>query len=375
MFRTLSPTPRLSSALCAAFQAALSALLFFSAAPVTAQSLRYLGRQMVPHGHEFAGTTVGGLSGLDCTPSGAPCVAISDDRSERQPARFYTIEFDLDRFNTLDRPGFDGVRFVSSTTLVTEAGEAHAPGTVDPEAIRHAPDGGFWWASEGAIRRGIAPAIERIETDGRTRFRIDLPAHFLPGPGRGARDNLAFESLAVDGDRLIVGLENTLTQDGPAADLDTPSPARLAIFDAQEGRLVAEHVYVVDAVDMAPPLPGLYRTNGLVELLAGHGMLLALERSYVAGRGNGAKIYRVELDGASDVAGLESLAGVDYTPVKKSLVLDLATLGLPLDNLEGMAWGPRLPDGRPTLILVSDDNFNPFQQTQFLLFEFTGSAR
>lgn len=343
-------------------------------APAGAQSLRYLGRQGVPHAHAFAGTTVGGLSGLDCAPAGSPCVAISDDRSEHQPARFYTLEFDPARFDTREPPGFDGIRFVAVTTLRDAAGEPHAPGTVDPEAIRHAADGGFWWASEGAIRRGIAPAVERIEADGRTRFRLDLPAHVLPGPGRGARDNLAFESLAIEGDRLIVGLENALAQDGPAADLDTPSPARLMVFDARDGRLLAEHVYPVDAVPVAPPLPGLYRTNGLVELLAGQGMLLALERSYVAGRGNGAKIYRVELDGASDVAGLPVLAGADYTPVKKSLLLDLATLSLPLDNLEGMAWGPRLPGGRQTLILVSDDNFNPLQQTQFLLFEVIDDA-
>lgn len=344
------------------------------AIPAGAQSLRYLGRQVVPHKHEFAGTTVGGLSGLDCAPAGTPCVAISDDRAEHQPARFYTLEFDVARFDTGEEPGFAGVRFVAVTTLTTAQGEAHARGSVDPEAIRHAHDGGFWWASEGAIRRGIAPAVERIDDDGRARLRLDLLERYLPGPGRGARDNLAFESLAIDGDRLIVGLENALAQDGPAADLDTPSPARLAIFDAKDGRLLAEHVYVVDAVPVAPPLPGLYRTNGLVELLAGHGMLLALERSYVAGRGNGARIYRVAFDGATDVAGLESLAGADYTPVKKSLVLDLADLGLPLDNLEGMAWGPRLPDGRPTLILVSDDNFNPLQKTQFLLFEVVGRA-
>jgi hypothetical protein len=33
-----------------------------------------------------------------------------------------------------------------------------------------------------------------------------------------------------------------------------------------------------------------------------------------------------------------------------------------------MAPGPRLPDGRRTLMLVSDDNFNAAQRTWFLLF-------
>jgi hypothetical protein len=32
-----------------------------------------------------------------------------------------------------------------------------------------------------------------------------------------------------------------------------------------------------------------------------------------------------------------------------------------------MADGPRLPDGRRTILLVSDDNFRPSQVTAFLL--------
>ena len=51
-----------------------------------------------------------------------------------------------------------------------------------------------------------------------------------------------------------------------------------------------------------------------------------------------------------------------------ALLLDLEALGVDLDNLEGMTWGPRLPTGQPTLILVSDNNFSGRQVTQFLAF-------
>jgi len=34
--------------------------------------------------------------------------------------------------------------------------------------------------------------------------------------------------------------------------------------------------------------------------------------------------------------------------------------------LEGIAFGPELPDGDRTLVLVSDDNFLPIQQTQIV---------
>jgi hypothetical protein len=33
-----------------------------------------------------------------------------------------------------------------------------------------------------------------------------------------------------------------------------------------------------------------------------------------------------------------------------------------------MTWGPRLPDGRHSLVMVSDNNFAASQFTQFLLF-------
>ncbi|NGY80198.1 esterase-like activity of phytase family protein (plasmid) [Bacillus megaterium] len=48
----------------------------------------------------------------------------------------------------------------------------------------------------------------------------------------------------------------------------------------------------------------------------------------------------------------------------------MTTLGLSvLDNIEGISWGPKLPNGHDSLVLVSDDNFNRNQVTQFLAFE------
>ena len=71
--------------------------------------------------------------------------------------------------------------------------------------------------------------------------------------------------------------------------------------------------------------------------------------------GSTIRIYKVSLPGSGGVA-------------TKELVLDLDRLGIPLDNVEGMTFGPRLPDGRRSIVLVSDDNFAAAQCTQFLLF-------
>jgi len=42
-----------------------------------------------------------------------------------------------------------------------------------------------------------------------------------------------------------------------------------------------------------------------------------------------------------------------------------------LDNFEGMVLGPRLPDGRRSLILASDDNFSSAQRTVFVALALT----
>ena len=53
----------------------------------------------------------------------------------------------------------------------------------------------------------------------------------------------------------------------------------------------------------------------------------------------------------------------------KRLLLDFDTLTIGSDNLEGLCFGPTLANGHRTLVLISDDNFNRGQATQFLAFE------
>jgi hypothetical protein len=54
----------------------------------------------------------------------------------------------------------------------------------------------------------------------------------------------------------------------------------------------------------------------------------------------------------------------------KSRLVDLSTVPQiqNLDNVEGITLGPKLPDGRQVVVLVSDDNFSADQMTQFLAF-------
>ena len=41
-----------------------------------------------------------------------------------------------------------------------------------------------------------------------------------------------------------------------------------------------------------------------------------------------------------------------------------------IDNFEGITWGPKSPKGNQTLLLVTDNNFNSNQVTQFVTLEY-----
>jgi len=194
--------------------------------------------------------------------------------------------------------------------------------------------------------------------------------------GAGPRNNLAYEGLAFapDGRTLWVAMEGPLLQDGPPP---TPAAGALARFTQYDraGALLRQAAYPVDAVP-AEPGPGRHAENGVSEILAvDAARLLVLERAAVQdahGRyRNPIRLYEADLSAADDVAARPSLRDAPPPrPAAKRLVLDLDTLALPkVDNIEGMAWGPRLPNGHATLVLVSDDNFNPSQVTQLLAFE------
>jgi hypothetical protein len=47
-------------------------------------------------------------------------------------------------------------------------------------------------------------------------------------------------------------------------------------------------------------------------------------------------------------------------PVKKKLLLNMDDLKIYTDNIEGVTFGPTLPNGHRTLIFVSDNNFASF---------------
>ena len=340
------------------------------------QRLRLIGEATLPHRMNFQGTTVGGLSGLDYDPGTGTWVALCDDRSELQPARFYTLDM---AFGTRGL----AVDLRGVTTLRTSAGQPFprrqlGGEVVDPEAIRLLPQGGgIVWTSEGDFRSGQSASLRVARLDGTHLREIEVPAHLRYGsrPGIGARDNNTFEGLALTPDARTawVAMEAALHQDGPEPGVGRPGgPCRITAFDIASGRAMRQVAYMPDAVPRPPAVPGGFSDNGVSEILMlDEHRMLVLERSFSLGVGMSLRLYEIDTRGATDTLSAERLVAGSYQPVAKQLVADFDHLGLSrLDNTEGMCWGPRLPNGSRTLVCVSDDNFNVLQVTQFAAFEY-----
>ena len=333
--------------------------------------LEFRGQAIIPTGTMFAGTVVGGLSSITYDAAAGVFYALSDDQGQISPVRFYTLRIDVGDGH-LDA---GNVQILGVTTLLAPNGQPYPVASLDPEGLTLAKSGELIVTSEGIATLGISPWVRRYSVNGSFLGDLTVPAAFNPtSPAHGVRQNLAFEAAAVaqDGRHLFVGMEGALVQDGPAATLTNGSTSRILRYNLSTGRLDRQYVYVTDRV-AEPPVPATaFTVNGLVELLPFNTQfMLAMERSFsvgAPGTGNTIKLYATDVTGADNVDGLDSIAGVSGRPMGKTLLLDLRTLGIPLDNIEGMVIGPDLPDGRQSLILVSDNNFAPAQFTQFLLF-------
>ena len=76
------------------------------------------------------------------------------------------------------------------------------------------------------------------------------------------------------------------------------------------------------------------------------------------------------MNGATDISGTLSLSDAPPAkPLSKKLLLNMDDLGMYVDNIEGISFGPTLPNGHKTLLLVADNNFVAIEKTQFFLFE------
>ena len=355
--------------------------------------LRLLGEHSFESGREFGGTTLGGLSGLTYDPRRGVYYAISDDRGEHQPARFYTLELDL---------GLDGIRdlrVVGVTSLDRDAAEPgvqpFGPNETDFEDLALTPNDELIVSSERDQQS--RPWLRRFALDGTLLGELELPERFQPrtepGPnGRpvvvhGVRGNLGFEGLGLspDGQMLFLANEQALAQDGPIATLEAGTLVRLLEYELgpdgwQPGPEVA---YLTEPIPNAPVPPDGPADNGVSALLPIAHLwpdldVLVLERSFSIGVGNDVSLFGVRVREARRTEALPALPAPFEGPLAEKVRLArLSDLGVRPDNLEAICLGPRLSDGSQSLILMSDDNFSESgsrQVNQFLLLALDSAA-
>jgi hypothetical protein len=345
--------------------------------------IELLGVIVIPNNTVAFDTLVGGLSAIAYDQEADTYYFLSDDRGMTGPVRIYQATVDISAGGFDDNRLDDGdLTWTGMISLLDETEAPFAQGLLDPEGLVYT-EGAFYVSTEGDvdIANPIAPAILEFNAAGELIAQLPLPEKFLPqaGNNRGVRDNQGFESLTLtpDGRYLLSGVENALLQDGPAATVDEGSLSRLLKIDLTGESPPTEFVYPVDPIPVASDSASVEADNGLVDLIAldNEGTLLAMERSYAPGVGNTVRLYLAKMQGAMDVSDIITLAldegvtGVEIDPpVGKELLVDFGELGNALgvapDNLEGMALGPQLSDGRQLLLVVSDNNFNPSQRTQ-----------
>ncbi len=359
----------MSKRLIAAAAAAAVAATGLLAAPASAgtTNVRLLGEKIIPKGLLFQGTTVGGLSGIDRDPRTGEYVLISDDRSAINPARFYTAKIDV------SENGVGDVTFTSTHPFLQPDGTTYPNGGVDPEDIRVDPwTGRITWSQEGERKPGVLidPSIRTATRDGEFRNELPLPANeHMSAEDTGPRQNLVLEGLsyAAAGTLVVSSVESPLLQDGP---LPTPEKGALSrvTVQARTGQILAQYAYPQEPVFAVPNPPTAAAGNGVSAMVAADPLdptrFLLVERAFVTGAGNRVRIFEASTAGATNVLN-KSLDKAK--PMHKRLLADLAGFKLStVDNIEGITWGPRLPSGERTLLLVSDDNFSATQVTQIV---------
>lgn len=173
--------------------------------------------------------------------------------------------------------------------------------------------------------------------------RVPVPSEVR----RGVRPNRSLEALAIapDGLTLWTANEDTLTCDGDVASRGKGGHVRLVEFTrtgaTAKWTLARQLMYDTEPVAGDKPMNNVPAISGVADLaVAPDGMLLVLEREF--SRKNPLfPTFRLKIFAIDPTKGSRT----------KALVFEENTFTA---NYEGLCLGPKLRNGNPTLVLVTD---------------------
>jgi hypothetical protein len=246
----------------------------------------------------------------------------------------------IGRWQGLRRGGLAGLRPLAPLPLPQ-------PQPMDGEGL--VLDGAsLWVASEGRLQPPRPAELLRYDlTTGQLQQRLALPIAWQLQQSSGLHSNGGPESLTrlPGSGALLMAAEQPLQQ-------DPTDRVRLLRWPVQRKPVQRKLVQPTAAPQATPLQPlALPRGWGLTDLLATEGGLLGLWRRFDAPDRWQARLVLYPLPGPDPAA----------RPLAPLQQWNLDSLGLPRDNWEVLLAAPPLADGRPTLMLASDDNFNPLQ--------------
>ncbi|MEB3263143.1 MAG: esterase-like activity of phytase family protein [Synechococcus sp.] len=246
---------------------------------------------------------------------------------------------------------------LASVLPLTGSARAPLPAAIDGEGLVLRGEDEAWVASEGRVEPGRPALLLRFDRrTGVLEQSIPLPPEWQPRPTAGLEPNGGPESLtlwpappAAAGapPQLLMAAEHPLRQDAPRSSLRT----LLWTLEARGARLSPQTLPPLPIPPGAPPL-GLTDLLSLPAPAGTSGQLLTLWRGFEP-----PARWRT-------VLGLLERSGAGWRERGR---WDLLAAGLPPDNWEAITPGPDLADGRPSYLLLSDDNFNPLQENRLAL--------
>ncbi|MDP3681178.1 MAG: esterase-like activity of phytase family protein [Flavobacterium sp.] len=347
----------------------------------TTPSLKLVSSIEIPFDKTFQNTKVGGLSGIDYDAKNDLYYLICDDRSMFNDSRFYTAKIRL-----LENK-VEGIDFQSVSTLKNETGTAYGdwnttPTTsADPEDIRFNPKTNtLIWSSEGArvltADKEVLqnPSLNFMDLKGDFLGNVTLPENLkMKKLEKGPRNNGTLEGITFDFKykNIYTNIEEPLFEDGNQANTSKGGLIRLYQFDAKTKKNIAQFGYQLEPIAREPNPKGAFGVNGVSAIqYYGKNQLLVVERSYSTGtQACTVKVFLCDLKKASNVKNHLSLQNQKLELASKKLILNMDDLGIFIDNIEGLTFGPKLKNGNPSIIFVSDNNFSDKQKTQVLVFE------
>jgi Esterase-like activity of phytase/Bacterial Ig domain len=223
---------------------------------------------------------------------------------------------------------------------------AHDPDGYDPEGLVAMPDGSFWVSDE------YGPFITHFTAEGREISRLSPFNETLPAELQKRVPNRGMEGLTItpDGKTLVGMMQSALQQtDLEGSDAKKLAPTRIVTYGLFTHQ-VHEYLFLLDE-------PAALKTaNSEITALSNNTFLIDERDPNFPEAGGYKKLWKVSLEGATDVGPDGKVPGAVYKPTEGGLLIGGQTI-------EKTVLGQKTAEAKATL---EAEHIKPVTQTLYL---------